>query len=92
MAIVGKAFKAASLLGPDLHSPTADLDRGPMAMVVEQINQRQQHRLALLLLRIALPAKAAGGQKSLGCRALWSALMARLEKGKGDMNAFRRFD
>ena len=91
MAIVGETFEVASLLGLNLHRPIADLEGCPVAMVVEQINQRQQHPLTLLLLRIGLPAKAAGGQKSLGCLALWSALMARLEKGQGGMNAFRRF-
>lgn len=67
MAVVGKTLTPAGLPGLDLHRPVVNSVRSSLVMMIEQINQRHQHWLALLLLRIGSPVKAAGGQKSLGC-------------------------
>ena len=48
MAIVGKTLTPACLLGLDLHRPVVDSERGSLVMVIEQINQRHQHWMALL--------------------------------------------
>ena len=52
-------------------------------MVVEEINQGHQHRLAMIFFKIGSPAKAAGGQEALGRRAFRLGPMARLERRKG---------
>lgn len=67
MAVVGETLTPACLLGLDLHRPVIDSEWGSPVMMIEQINQWQQHWMAMLLFRIGSPAKAAGGEKSLGC-------------------------
>ena len=67
MAVVSKTLTPGCLLGLDLHHSVVDSERCSLVMMIEQINQRQQHWMALLLFRIESPAEAAGGEKSLGC-------------------------
>ena len=79
MAVVGKTFRSTCLRGPDLHRTIANSKRSSLVMVIEEINQRHQHRLAPPLLWIGSPGKAARRQESLGRRALCLGPMARLE-------------
>ena len=83
IAVVGKTLAASCLCGLDPHRAIADRIRGSLVMVVEEINQGHQHRLALLLFKSGSSTKAAGGQESLGRRALHLGPMTRLERRKG---------
>lgn len=67
MAIVGETFMSAGLLCLDLHCAVGNAIPSSLVVMIEQINQRHQHWMALLLLSIRPPVKAAGGQKSLDC-------------------------
>ena len=79
MAVVGKTLGSAHLSRSDLHHPIANFVRSPVAMVIEEINQRHKHWLSISLFGVSLPAERPRSQKSFDSRSFCSRLKVGFE-------------
>ena len=86
MAVVGKTLRSANLSRSDLHLPIADFVRGPVAMVIEEINQRHKYWLSISLFGVSLPAERPRSQKSFDSRSLCSRLKVGFEWSQCGLN------